>query len=91
MLDPIKSNDATQVNPEDSTLIKPLVMQFHVTLHKLAVSAALLPSLSAEYSMVNVTSRGVTGSKAQFVVDVPKHTLSFSTKLREEQLDSNAR
>ena len=78
-----------QLNPEDSTLIKPLVMQFHLTLHKLAVSAALLPSLSAEYSMVNVTSRGVTGSSAHFVVDVPKHTLSFSTNLKEEQFTSS--
>ena len=75
--------------PEDSTLIKPLVMQFNVTLQKFLMSAALLPSLSAEYSMVKVTSRGVTGRKAKFVVDIPKHFLSFSTKIREEQLEDN--
>jgi len=67
---------------EDSKLIKPLVMQFHFTLMKFTISAALLPSLQAEYSMERVTSRGVTGSKAKFVIDLPKHTLSFATKFQ---------
>jgi len=52
-----KSEDA-----EKSTLIKPFVMQFHVVVHKLLTSAALLPSLKAEYCMEEVTSRGVTVS-----------------------------
>jgi hypothetical protein len=67
---------------EDSKLIKPLVMQFQFTLMKFTISAALLPSLQAEYSMERVTSRGVTGSKAKFVIDLPKHTLSFATKIQ---------
>lgn len=59
-------------------------MQFHIVMHKLVMSAALLPSLNAEYSMENLTSKGMTGSKAKFVVDLPKHTLSFNTKLQAE-------
>ena len=31
--------------------------------------------------MFKVTSKGVTGSKAKFIVDIPKHILSFNTKL----------
>ncbi len=75
---------------EKSNLIKPFVMQFHVVIHKLLTSAALLPSLQAEYCMEKVSSRGVTGSKAKFVVDLPKHTLSFSTKLQDlDQSEAN--
>lgn len=59
-------------------------MQFHIVMHKLVMSAALLRSLNAEYSMENLTSKGMTGSKAKFVVDLPKHTLSFNTKLQTE-------
>ena len=56
-------------------------MNFNITLEKLLIGAALLPSLEAEYSMFKVTSKGVTGSKAKFIVDIPKHILSFNTKL----------
>ncbi|CAB4060691.1 unnamed protein product [Lepeophtheirus salmonis] len=81
---PKKNGESTLKSPvEDSNLIKPLVMQFNLILHKLAISAALLPSLMAEYSMEKVTSRGVTGSKAKFIIDLPKHTLSFNTKLHD--------
>ena len=34
--------------------------------------------------MERVTSRGVTGSKAKFVIDLPKHSLSFATKIQED-------
>ena len=68
---------------EKSRLIKPFVMQFNVNMHKLVMSAALLPSLRAEYSMENLTSKGMTGEKAKFVIDLPKHTLSFNTKLQD--------
>lgn len=68
---------------EESNLIRPFVMQFHLTLTKLTMSAALLPSLQAEYSMENVISRGVTGFKAKFIVDLGKHSLSFTTKLQD--------
>ena len=57
-------------NTEESNLIRPFVMQFHITFTKLTMSAALLPSLQAEYCMENVVSRGVTGSKAKFIIDL---------------------
>ncbi len=79
-----ESAAASAEEVEKSNLIKPFVMQFHIVIQKLLTSAALLPSLKAEYCMEKVTSRGVTGSKAKFVVDLPKHTLSFNTKLRQQ-------
>ena len=75
---------------EESNLIRPFVMQFHIVLTKLTVSAALLPSLQAEYCMEKVVSRGVTGSKAKFIIDVGKHSLSFTTKLLDiDNLETN--
>ena len=64
---------------------------------RLVMSAALLPSLNAEYSMENLTSKGMTGEKAKFVIDLPRHTLSFNTKLTgqeqreegEEEMEAN--
>ena len=60
-------------------------------LKKFTISAALLPSLQAEYCMERVTSRGVTGGKAKFVIDLPKHSLSFATKIQEnyDNLETN--
>ena len=46
---------------EKSRLIKPFVMQFNLNMKRLVMSAALLPSLNAEYSMENLTSKGMTG------------------------------
>ena len=37
----------------------------------------------SEYCMENVVSRGVTGSKAKFIIDLGKHSLSFTTKLQD--------
>lgn len=63
-------------------LLQPLVMQFSVVLQRLSVTAALLPSLQAQYQMEQVVSSGVTGSKAKFDIDLPRHSLSFTTKLQ---------
>lgn len=63
-----------------SGLIQPLVMQFNILLQSLSVSAALLPSLQAQYKMDRVTSNGISGYKAKFTIDLPNHTLSFTTK-----------
>jgi len=60
---------------EKSTLIKPFVMQFHIVVKKLLTSAALLPSLKAEYCMEDVTSRGVT---VRCYVYITKEYLYFS-------------
>ena len=66
---------------ESSQLLKPLVMTFHLVVESFAISAALLPSLQAQYKMENVVSKGLTGGKAKFNLLLPKHTLSFTTKL----------
>ena len=42
--------------------------------------------------MDQVTSSGITGSKAKFTIDLPQHSLSFTTKLQvtEANLPSEA-
>lgn len=47
----------------------------------MSITAALLPSLQAQYKMDQVNSTGFTGSKAKFTIDLPHHSLSFTTKL----------
>ncbi|GLG98163.1 Uncharacterized protein GBIM_04765, partial [Gryllus bimaculatus] len=76
----------------ESSLLQPLVMQFSIVLQSLSITAALLPSLQAQYKMDQVNSTGVTGSKAKFTVDLPRHSLSFTTKLQvtEANLPSEA-
>ena len=66
----------------ETSLIQPLVMQFSIVLQRLSITAALLPSLQAQYQMEQVVSAGMTGSKAKFTVDLPRHSLSFTTKLQ---------
>lgn len=65
-----------------SNLLQPLVMQFSVVLQRLSITAALLPSLQAQYQMEQVVSAGITGGKAKFDIDLPRHSLSFTTKLQ---------
>lgn len=78
--------------PHPSGLLQPLVMQFNVILQSLSVTAALLPSLQAQYKMDHVSSIGVSGSKAKFTIDLPSHSLSFTTKIQasEANLPSEA-
>ncbi|RVE46725.1 hypothetical protein evm_008645 [Chilo suppressalis] len=63
-------------------LLNPLHLQFSIVLQSLSITAALLPSLQAQYKMEHVHSSGVTGTKAHFTVDLPQHSLSFVTKLQ---------
>lgn len=74
------------------TLLQPLVMQFSIILQSLSITAALLPSLQAQYKMDQVNSTGVTGKRAKFTIDLPQHSLSFTTKLHatEANLPSEA-
>ncbi|XP_054742978.1 bridge-like lipid transfer protein family member 1 isoform X3 [Anastrepha obliqua] len=67
---------------QQNGLLQPLVMQFNILLHSLSINAALLPSLQAQYRMNCVSSTGVTGNRAKFVIDLPTHTLSFNTKIQ---------
>ena len=82
--EPVTPSKKPQGSDEESNLIKPLVMKFQLSIESFAVSAALLPSLQAQYKMENVTSKGVTGCKANFNVILPKHTLSFNTKFEKD-------
>jgi hypothetical protein len=68
-----------------SSLLQPLVMQFNVILQRLSISAALLPSLQAEFNMDQVTSSGITGCNAKFTVDLPRQSLSFTTKISAKE------
>ncbi|XP_053959945.1 bridge-like lipid transfer protein family member 1 isoform X3 [Anastrepha ludens] len=71
-----------KVPAQQNGLLQPLVMQFNILLHSLSINAALLPSLQAQYRMNCVSSTGVTGNRAKFVIDLPTHTLSFNTKIQ---------
>ncbi|XP_053959944.1 bridge-like lipid transfer protein family member 1 isoform X2 [Anastrepha ludens] len=73
-----------KVPAQQNGLLQPLVMQFNILLHSLSINAALLPSLQAQYRMNCVSSTGVTGNRAKFVIDLPTHTLSFNTKIQNE-------
>ena len=46
------------------------------------ITATLLPSLQAQYQMEQVVSAEVMGSEAKFDIDLPRHSLSFTTKLQ---------
>ncbi|GAB6024106.1 hypothetical protein CHUAL_008817 [Chamberlinius hualienensis] len=73
-------------------LLHPIVVHFTIILDGLTIGASLLPSLTAKYQMDQITSIGVTGSRAKFTVDLPMHRLSFATKvpLSEANLPSSA-
>ncbi|XP_017486046.1 PREDICTED: uncharacterized protein KIAA1109 [Rhagoletis zephyria] len=71
-----------KIPAQHNGLLQPLVMQFNILLHSLSINAALLPSLQAQYRMNCVSSTGVTGNRAKFVIDLPTHTLSFNTKIQ---------
>ncbi|XP_025833255.1 uncharacterized protein KIAA1109-like, partial [Agrilus planipennis] len=81
---PKKSISRHHVN--ESSLIQPLVVQFSIMLQSLSVTAALLPSLQSQYKMDQVKSMGTTGNKAKFTIDLPHHSLSFTTKLPINQV-----
>lgn len=91
-LQPPVSNVEVEKSPAVTSLLEPIVMQFHIILQSLSITAALLPSLQAQYKMDQVNSSGITGSKAKFTIDLPHHTLSFTTKLQvtEANLPSEA-
>ncbi|KAF7987765.1 hypothetical protein HCN44_003628 [Aphidius gifuensis] len=86
------NNVNNKAEKEEKSLLEPIVMQFHVILQSLSITAALLPSLQAQYKMDQVNSSGITGSKAKFTIDLPHHSLSFTTKLHvtEANLPSEA-
>ena len=86
---PRKFNTQTKTQSQQNGLLQPLVMQFNVLLQSLSINAALLPSLLAQYRMNHVSSTGVSGNRAKFVIDLPTHTLSFNTKIQVRVSYSN--
>uniref|UniRef100_A0AAR5PXF3 Bridge-like lipid transfer protein family member 1 C-terminal domain-containing protein n=1 Tax=Dendroctonus ponderosae TaxID=77166 RepID=A0AAR5PXF3_DENPD len=78
---PLTGPTLSKTTVVEKGLLQPLVMQFSVILQSLSITAALLPSLQAQYKMDQVNSTGFTGSKAKFTIDLPHHSLSFTTKL----------
>lgn len=87
------SQKAPQHHPSKSAashpfLLQPLVMQFNILLQSLSVTAALLPSLQAQYKMDHVSSAGVSGNKAKFTIDLPNHSLSFTTKVHGSEANN---
>lgn len=79
---PAPSVDVEKSQAASGLGLEPIVMQFHIILQSLSITAALLPSLQAQYKMDQVNSSGITGSKAKFTIDLPHHNLSFTTKLQ---------
>ncbi|RWS10976.1 uncharacterized protein B4U79_15895 [Dinothrombium tinctorium] len=75
-----------------SKLMKPIVVQFSVVLDSFEIGASLLPSLRAQYQIGRITSSGVSGTKAKFVIDIREHSLSFNTLVpaSESNLPSSA-
>ncbi|KAJ8916684.1 hypothetical protein NQ315_000329 [Exocentrus adspersus] len=78
---PTQAAAVSKASVQEKSFLQPLVMQFSVILQSLSITAALLPSLQAQYKMDQVNSTGFTGSKAKFTIDLPHHSLSFTTKL----------
>lgn len=74
---------------QKTSFLQSLTMQFNVFLQSLSIKASLLPSLQAQYKMENVTSKGSTGMKANFNIDLPSQTLSFITKSTPQDMTAN--
>ena len=75
---------------QEEKFIRPIVVQFHIVLDSFDIGASLLPSLSAQYGIGQITSAGITGHKAKFTIDFEKHKLSFNTKVKpDSQTDAN--
>ncbi|CAH1110220.1 unnamed protein product [Psylliodes chrysocephalus] len=92
--EPVQSATFSKTDVSEKGLLQPLVMQFSIILQSLSITAALLPSLQAQYKMDQVNSTGFTGNKARFTIDLPHHSLSFTTKLpqgynQNEKTDTN--
>lgn len=59
-----RSSRKHQLNPDKKSgekFISPIIVQFHIVLDSFEIGASLLPSLSAQYSIGQVTSAGITG------------------------------
>ncbi|KAF6094481.1 KIAA1109 [Phyllostomus discolor] len=76
---PIETNEFPQL-PEGLEK-KPLVLKFSTMLDGIAIGAALLPSLRAEYKTGRMRSHGMTGAQTRFTFELPNHRLRFTSKV----------
>ncbi|XP_036914479.1 transmembrane protein KIAA1109 homolog isoform X1 [Sturnira hondurensis] len=76
---PIETNEFPQL-PEGLEK-KPLVLKFSTMLDGVALGAALLPSLRAEYKTGRMRSHGMTGAQTRFTFELPNHRLRFTSKV----------
>nr|XP_060511804.1 bridge-like lipid transfer protein family member 1 [Panthera onca] len=76
---PIETNEFPQL-PEGLEK-KPIVLKFSAMLDGIAIGAALLPSLKAEYKMGRMRSHGMTGAQTRFTFELPNHRLRFTSKV----------
>uniref|UniRef100_A0A2K6G670 Bridge-like lipid transfer protein family member 1 n=1 Tax=Propithecus coquereli TaxID=379532 RepID=A0A2K6G670_PROCO len=76
---PVETNEFPQL-PEGLEK-KPIVLKFSAMLDGIAIGAALLPSLKAEYKMGRMRSHGMTGAQTRFTFELPNHRLRFTSKV----------
>ncbi|XP_077202624.1 bridge-like lipid transfer protein family member 1 [Paroedura picta] len=60
---------------------KPTVLKFSAMTDGIAIGAALLPSLKAEYKMGRMRSHGRTGAQKRFTFELPNHRLRCTFKV----------
>ncbi|XP_054546358.1 bridge-like lipid transfer protein family member 1 isoform X3 [Talpa occidentalis] len=83
---PVETNEFPQL-PEGLEK-KPIVLKFSAMLDGIAIGAALLPSLKAEYKMGRMRSHGVTGAQTRFTFELPNHRLRFTSKVSATDLST---
>ncbi|XP_058048397.1 bridge-like lipid transfer protein family member 1 isoform X2 [Ahaetulla prasina] len=76
---PVETNEFPQL-PEGLEK-KPIVLKFSAMIDGIAIGAALLPSLKAEYKMGRMRSHGMTGAQTRFTFELPNHKLRFTSKV----------
>uniref|UniRef100_A0A8C4Y8Z4 Bridge-like lipid transfer protein family member 1 n=1 Tax=Gopherus evgoodei TaxID=1825980 RepID=A0A8C4Y8Z4_9SAUR len=76
---PVETNEFPQL-PEGLEK-KPIVLKFSAMIDGIAIGAALLPSLKAEYKMGRMRSHGMTGAQTRFTFELPSHRLRFTSKV----------
>ncbi|XP_063776336.1 bridge-like lipid transfer protein family member 1 isoform X6 [Pseudophryne corroboree] len=67
---------------------KPIVLKFSAMLDGIAIGAALLPSLKAEYKMGRMRSHGMTGAQTRFTFELPNHRLRFTSKVSSTDMST---
>uniref|UniRef100_A0A8C0XEF4 Bridge-like lipid transfer protein family member 1 C-terminal domain-containing protein n=1 Tax=Castor canadensis TaxID=51338 RepID=A0A8C0XEF4_CASCN len=83
---PVETNEFPQL-PEGLEK-KPIVLKFSAMLDGIAIGAALLPSLKAEYKMGRMRSHGMTGAQTRFTFELPNHRLRFTSKVSATDMSS---